>query len=74
MKLAKYGQLTPIREVPERSKKKCVQWLFLCDCGNEVIAEAYKVRSGHRTTCGHGLRNNPRRRGDGIRQKWVARD
>ena len=62
----KYGQLTAIEPVEERSKKKAIQWLFLCECGNTVIAEAHRVKCGHRTTCGHGYRRNPRKRGDAV--------
>lgn len=48
----KYGHLTFICEVEERSKRNRKQWKVLCDCGNEAIKEEYLVKTGATKSCG----------------------
>lgn len=47
----KYGRLTAIRRV-ENSNREQTMWLFKCDCGKEIVANGFSVRSGHTTSCG----------------------
>lgn len=47
----KYGMLTVI-ESAGISKNGKVRWRCKCDCGNETVADGYKIRSGHTTSCG----------------------
>jgi hypothetical protein len=47
----KYGRLTAIG-FSHYSKTQKAQWKFRCDCGQEIIADAYNVRTGHTRSCG----------------------
>ncbi len=49
----KFGRLTVIRWL-EKSDRKTRQynWLCKCDCGNEVIASANKLKTGLQVSCG----------------------
>ena len=47
----KFGRLTVISEYG-RYKKKQVQWLCKCECGNTVIATTGSLNSGNTTSCG----------------------
>ena len=42
----KFGKLTAIKYVGDS------KWLFKCDCGNDYIGDAYKVKTGHTSSCG----------------------
>ena len=47
----RYGRLTVIAQAG-RAKNKEVQWLCLCDCGNEKIVQSYNLGNGHTRSCG----------------------
>jgi hypothetical protein len=47
----KYGRLTAIKRIfPNRNKLQV--WLFICDCGNELVVFKNNVRRGHTISCG----------------------
>lgn len=46
----RFGMLTVIERAETINKR--TRWLCKCDCGNEVIAEAYNLKSGHTQSCG----------------------
>lgn len=50
----KFGRLTVVRKLEERTKGRKVQWECKCDCGNErkVITTTSHLRSGHTQSCG----------------------
>lgn len=47
-----FGLLTVLKEVPERSKDRQVQWLCQCECGNTTIVRSADLRSGNTKSCG----------------------
>ncbi|MBQ6539782.1 MAG: transcriptional regulator [Oscillospiraceae bacterium] len=47
------GKLTAIEPTDEK-RKGSVLWRCLCDCGGEVLLEAYKITSGATKSCGCG--------------------
>ena len=46
----KIGKLQPIKYIGKTNKK--TRWLCRCDCGNEIIAYATNLKSGHAISCG----------------------
>lgn len=46
---ARFGLLTALRKVEGSGKRR---WVCYCDCGQVVIAEATKLRTGHKKSCG----------------------
>ena len=46
----KFGRLTVIRR--SETVNKHTMWLCVCDCGNEIIADAYNIKTGHTSSCG----------------------
>ena len=46
----KFGKLQPIKYIGKTNKK--TRWLCRCDCGNEIIAYATNLKSGHAISCG----------------------
>lgn len=48
----KYGRLTAIRKDSQGSRKAKGKWLFKCDCGNELLCTANRVRTGNTKSCG----------------------
>jgi hypothetical protein len=56
----RYGRLVAVR--PIRVQSGGTEWLFRCDCGNELIAKANNAKSGNTSSCGCQVReNNPRK-------------
>ena len=47
----KFGRLTAIEPVRVNGEK-CFRWRCLCECGNEILAKSYKLKSGHTRSCG----------------------
>ena len=51
----RFGRLTVIKEtnpyIKPSTNKPHLQYICKCDCGNEVIVEGYKLRSGHSKSC-----------------------
>ena len=45
-----FGRLKVIERAETVNKR--TKWLCECDCGNEIIAEAYNLKSGHTQSCG----------------------
>lgn len=63
-----FGQLTVVRDSPERDSSKYVKWLCLCECGNSSLVSSGYLRNGRITSCGcsgdgllemHGLSDDP---------------
>lgn len=65
----KFGRLTVLQRAETINKR--TRWLCRCDCGEEVIVEAYNLTKGHTQSCGclqkeatakasttHGMRNS----------------
>jgi len=52
----KYGRLTAVKEVgpyiPPSNSYRSRQYLFKCDCGNEIVAQITAVRIGNTRSCG----------------------
>ena len=48
----KYGYLTVIKMARERTKNGRIQWECICECGNQVIVPAHKLRGGEVKSCG----------------------
>jgi hypothetical protein len=48
----RFGQLTAISPTKKRNKDGTVFWLCKCDCGNEIITNGNRLRSGHTKSCG----------------------
>lgn len=46
----KFGRLIGIHRVENHGR--ITRWLWLCDCGNQKIIAADKVKSGHTASCG----------------------
>src|SRR3990167_7213836 len=59
-------RLTAIEQLSERGYHGCIAWKCRCECGTEVIVEAYKLRSGRRKSCGCLL--NPMIAGNSLRR------
>ena len=49
-----FGRLTVIERMPavKTTKGQRTRWLCECSCGNEIIVDAYSLRSGHTKSCG----------------------
>ena len=47
-----FGDLTALFRVEIDSSQKCAQWLCKCSCGDEIVARATALRSGHTKSCG----------------------
>lgn len=47
----RYGRLVGV-SFAHKSRSGHAHWLFLCDCGNEVVAAGGNVRSGSTASCG----------------------
>lgn len=51
----KFGKLTVIKRGESRvspNGKTHTRWICRCDCGNETIVDAQKLKSGHTKSCG----------------------
>ena len=48
----RFGQLTVLREEPQRDKYGRVMWVCRCDCGNVVAVASGELRNGHKKSCG----------------------
>ena len=48
----KFGRLTAIEPLPERSADSNVLWLCQCECGNQKVFKAALLTSGRRKSCG----------------------
>lgn len=48
----KFGKLTVLRMMEEKTKNNRIQWYCECDCGGSSVAVAYRLRSGHTKSCG----------------------
>lgn len=46
------GQLSIVALSDDRTARGQAKWRCLCDCGNETVACAAKLRSGHTKSCG----------------------
>ena len=47
-----FGDLTALFRVDVDSYRECALWLCKCSCGNEIVARAISLRSGHTKSCG----------------------
>ena len=79
----RYGRITVISEVPERSQCGEINYLCRCDCGTEVVIVGTSLRNGSTRSCGcllsdstkdrsttHGLSSDPLYRiWDGMKQR-----
>lgn len=45
-------ELTAVRKTVIGTKSRSGRWLFKCECGSEIEAIVYNVRSGHTSSCG----------------------
>ena len=46
----RFGRLTVLKRAETINKR--TRWLCRCDCGEEVIVEAYNLKKGHTQSCG----------------------
>lgn len=51
IKNQKFGRLTAIEPTNKKVRKNIV-WIFKCDCGKIIEAQATRVKSGHKSSCG----------------------
>ncbi len=47
----KFGRLTALKPTNKKIRKNIV-WIFECDCGNVIEAQATRVKNGHKHSCG----------------------
>ena len=47
----RFGRLVAKRFLYKDKKHQCV-WEFICDCGNKTKGVVYRVRNGHKKSCG----------------------
>ena len=47
-----FGRLTAIKPIGRRNKKNNILWLFKCECGNDVVCSASRVKEGTTKSCG----------------------
>jgi len=61
----KYGRLTPVKAVPNKSGRSA--WECVCECGNRKVVLSQDLKSGHILSCGCFLKErrmvNTRRHG-----------
>ena len=49
----KFGRLLVIKKIKAcKETNYKTRYLCLCDCGNEILTESYKLKSKHTTSCG----------------------
>lgn len=48
----KYGKLTFIKELPERTKHRAIVWECVCDCGKTMQANKIDILRGFTKSCG----------------------
>lgn len=48
----RYGRLTVLQAAEKNLKDGSSRWLCQCDCGNQVVVQAWHLRSGNTTSCG----------------------
>ena len=53
----KFGKLTVLEVSDKRTATGNVHWWCLCDCGNKVEKDGYKLRKGRVKSCGCSQRN-----------------
>ncbi len=58
-----FGRLIAIRREPKSGK--VTKWLWLCECGNQTVAAADKVKAGYTVSCGCFWRDKCRKHGHG---------
>lgn len=49
---ARYGRLTVIELLPEKTRAGKRRWRCRCDCGQTAVVETGNLRSGNTTSCG----------------------
>lgn len=47
---SKYGRLTVVSRAPNQETRAA--WHCICDCGNKIVVDGKKLRSGHTSSCG----------------------
>lgn len=48
----RFGNLTVLKKIEERTESGHIQWLCRCDCGNEVIKTGARLRAKKARSCG----------------------
>ena len=48
----KFNKLTVLSKDEEKNTNKRIYWKCKCDCGNEILVSADKLKSGHTKSCG----------------------
>ena len=48
----RYGRLVVLRESGTYSRRNKLEWLCLCDCGNELAVEGQRLRNRNVRSCG----------------------
>lgn len=48
----KFGRLTAVRKLPERTKCKHVLWECICECGNTIKVTSTDLKRGNTKSCG----------------------
>ena len=54
----KFGKLTALRELKERTSKGQVKWEFQCSCGKKSIHVGSRVKTGQILSCGCGRKSD----------------
>lgn len=73
-----FGRLTVVRvlkyqQILKRKSTK-IRYMCLCSCGKKVIAEGYRLRSGHKRSCGCLQRDAATKSGKNRRKHGYAGD
>ena len=53
----RFGRLTSIEPVAEKSIDGSIRWRCICECGNETIVSSNHLLQGHTTSCGCKAKN-----------------
>ena len=62
----KKGQLTPIERLQTKAKNNSYEWICICDCGNQYIANTADLNAGRKTRCDECSKNNIISKGEAL--------
>lgn len=49
---ARYGKLVVISKTNTRRKSRAILWKCICECGGEILASSFELKTKHITSCG----------------------
>lgn len=54
----KFGRLTVIESAEKQEKGKSHNWICECECGNQIVVPAHRLKNGTTKSCGCLLKEN----------------